>query len=237
MHYQYQGGKKGFFNRVGSWVRNLFTRKKGSKPKHKQPYVQAHAKVAREAYVEPNSRARDIDGYLYQPNKSHDKRAVYHHPSKKHTIIGQRGTVVTDAEDLADDVALATGQDWTKKNLRYNTEKRFIKKEVEGPHKVTLTGHSLGSSYASRLGHETGTESHGFNEGSSPHPKVLVEHAAHAFDPNIHKYHVASDVISTTNPFPTERISRKKGQTPHSMNNFIEGGKAALFKHLMKVLA
>lgn len=235
--YVYMGGR-GFLRKPIQWVKNLFKRRKAvPKPlKHKQSHVQTHAKIASESYTPHIQRKKSIDGYQYKKDLSHDRRAIYHHPSKKHTIIGQRGTVVSDVNDLLDDTQLATGQD-LRQNNRFKQESKFLKDygKYNKDHKVSLTGHSLGSAYSSRLAHEHGIESHGFNEGSSPHPKVIVDHLKHSLNPKINKYQVKTDIISATNPFATESISKKEGQSSHSIKNFIGSGKLTQTKLKMLV--
>ena len=231
---EYKGGA-GFLHNTRKWVSNLFKRNQ-NKPKHKQPHVQTHAKIASESYKLPTLRKSTIDGYNYQPHVSHEKRAVYHHTDKNHSIIGHRGTNKSDSDDILDDIALATGQN-LRENDRYNEESKFLKdfKRQNQGTKVSLSGHSLGSAYSSRLAYDNNLESHGFNEGSSVHPYVLLEHGVHSLNPKINKYHVKSDIISATNPFPNETIKRT-GKTSHGIDNFIQGGIIEAFHRIYQIL-
>lgn len=225
----YKGGA-GFLRNTRRWVSNLFKRRRG-KPKHKQPHVQTHAKIASESYSPPASRKTTIDGYQYQPHVSHSKRAVYHHPDKNHSIVGHRGTDPSDSDDLLDDIALATGQN-LRENDRYKDESRFLKdfkKQNKGT-KVSLSGHSLAGEYVKHLGHEHDLETHAFNPGTSPTTLNLGHNLKHALNPKINTYAVNTDIISTTDPFVKNRIKRTASDS-HTIRNFIDGGKQQLLKH------
>lgn len=240
---EYLGGK-GFLKNTRQWIKNLFRRKGKKIPKHEEEHIQTHAKIAKEAYVPHNARNRNIDGYVYQKDKSHDKRAVYHHPEKNHSIVGQRGTVLSDADDLADDANILLGRSLRDNNDRFKQEDKFINEHKKDGKKVTITGHSLGGTYSKELGYKHGLESHNFNSGSSIHPNQVVKNAIHALNPNTHTYAVNSDIISTNDLFTKNRINRKKGLSSHSMDNFIKEkvkGSAKLlikeFNRIKKALA
>ena len=105
--------------------------------------------------------------------------------NKSHIIVGERGTVVSDLEDLGNDGRVVMGN--LHNARRFKEEDAFIgklKKEFPDS-RITITGHSLGGSYASRLAHKHGIEAYAWNEGSAPNAKNLLEHIRHKRDGNI----------------------------------------------------
>ncbi len=104
--------------------------------------------ISEQAYKNPKERI-NFDGYVYEPSLSNKKTAVYKSDDDKIIIIGHRGTVPTDIEDLADDLAIVTGTfkftSRFKKALKINEQ--ITKKYPD--YTIVNTGHSLGARIAS----------------------------------------------------------------------------------------
>ena len=183
-----------------------------------------------QAYQSENSRQTTINkqgNWQYQPQMSNNKRAVYFDREKNEYVVGLRGTVISDPEDLQDDLAIVKNS--LVNRPRFKREKLFLEqlKKRHNPSRITLTGHSLGGALATQLAQKTGDHAVGYNSGTAPTVGNFVGNTVRRFKngSKVKTYNVSSDPISLTNPW-SKRINRKRGLDPHSLNNFvIEGGK------------
>ena len=107
--------------------------------------------ISQEAYKAPNQRSANLDGYVYDPSLSDVKTAVFVSNPDRTVIIGHRGTKLTDTEDLADDLAIATGTfnltSRYKRALKTNDKARAKYPDYN----LVNVGHSLGAKVASEV--------------------------------------------------------------------------------------
>lgn len=130
-----------------------------------------YSKVSSASYQAERNRPETIDGYIYDDLLSSQKVAVYHNPVGKQVIIGYRGTVPTDAEDLYNDLQIIQ-KDFKKRDdlLQSSRFKDSISivdkvKRKYPPYTITLTGHSLGGRLAVEVGLNKNVPSINFNPG------------------------------------------------------------------------
>lgn len=125
--------------------------------------------VSEEAYRKPDQRKPEIKGYIYDPELSDLRTAVYVSPGN--IIISHRGTVPTDTQDLKDDALIVAGH--FDKSSRINKGLDIIHKAMKKYPgiKISNTGHSLGGKVAQSIGlllPVNDSKVIAFNPGSSP---------------------------------------------------------------------
>ena len=107
--------------------------------------------ASRESYQKPNERKKNIDSFVYDSSLSNLKTAVYISYDDKIILIAHRGTVLSDAEDIADDLAILSGTfnltNRYKKALKLN---KLIYDKFPA-YRIINTGHSLGAKVASEV--------------------------------------------------------------------------------------
>lgn len=119
-----------------------------------QPGSEAHrkyyARFARIAYDYPSMREKtDVpEGFVIDPRYSNRNRVLLRNDTTREAVYAFRGTDIKNKADLATDVALAAGYQGVTSRFRNATKyTRAARADLPG-YKLTLTGHSLGSSSA-----------------------------------------------------------------------------------------
>jgi len=117
---------------------------------------------ANEAYRNVGKRNNFGDNYYYG-RFSTPERAVYINPKTRDIKVAIRGTKTL--KDLGTDVALAAGG--LTKTGRFKRELEAVRniRKAHPNSKITLDGHSLGSSLAREVGRKENLASTGFNGG------------------------------------------------------------------------
>lgn len=194
---------------------------------------EAYLKVSEEAYRKPSERKGEVAGYIYDPELSDLRTAVY--VSSGNIIISHRGTVPSDTNDLKEDALIVTGHfdksDRVKKGVELVS--RIIMK-YPGI-KISNTGHSLGGRIAQSLGlllPVMDSKVVAFNPGSSPLDIAKnVAEAAYCKLSNNDRckklknqtvYATGVDPISISSLLHSGRTSiiKPEGVNVHSLQNF-----------------
>lgn len=178
-----------------------------------------HAKIANQAYQK--QRLQAINGYIYKPDLSTSKQAVYYNPTKKHTILGIRGTELKDVRDLYDDYNILKHGHSASTPFFDDDEKKYkeIKNKLGG--KITLAGHSRGGTSARKIADKhNDAEAYTFNEGFSP--KSFLQRFMRRNNKRVKAYRTKKDLISILNPHKTITLPNNPDfKKAHGIENFI----------------
>lgn len=101
--------------------------------------------VSIQSYEKPSDRRRTIAGFLYQPDLSSDRVAVYSDPAKKRTVIGYKGTDPTSARDLITDARLTLGTGRRSQHFKEASDSFLRVQRAKPMDTLHNTGHSLGA--------------------------------------------------------------------------------------------
>lgn len=143
--------------------------------------------------------------------------------------VGFRGTVLTDAEDLADDAALIAGDEDDRPRFRHAVALvRSLRKAY--PHcRLILVGHSLGGSLCLATCYKVPgvVEAHGYNAFASP--TMIIRSKATVVNPIANYRHVvlhcvledpvAADTL-LMGQVKTDFRAARPMMDPHSLENF-----------------
>lgn len=124
--------------------------------------------VSIEAYANPSERRRTIAGFLYQPELSDKRTAVYSDPAKNRTVIGYKGTDPTSARDLITDARLTLGTGRRSKHFQEASERFLATKKAKPFDKLYNVGHSLGSFSAYNVSHRYNKSTDGYVGFNTP---------------------------------------------------------------------
>jgi hypothetical protein len=187
--------------------------------------------IKRPAYVRTSIKPPTRMKIIYDADLSDSMNAVLVSPVEGTVYISIRGTDLSHGFkrgllDLIDDLAIALKLNATTTRMK-SAERVILNVKTTYPlYKIILIGHSAGASIAYELGKVHKLTSHSFNAGSG-------HRSLSDFDPRLkahsdqHLYHTPEfDVLSKTSEIlPGEHwySKTKKGQSPHSLNNFIMG--------------
>jgi len=132
-------------------------------------------------------KKNNLNGYKLDDELSNHNHQVYYHPEKKKLLYNVTGT--HNAEDIIDDIRLATGFGF-KKTKRYNEEKETLKrsKQKYGTDNAILTGHSLGGAYTSYISDPKLDQVFNLDKASTIGQRSRE---------NEHNFHHKSDLVST----------------------------------------
>jgi len=163
------------------------------------------------AYVGGNSR----HGFWYCPEHG------------GHLVLAERGTCVSDLQDLGRDMCIAIGKSTEAIHARTNQAHRALLHQLHCHHaaRVTATGHSLGGAVVARLASsEALHQVHVFNPGGLPDLQRYVWSSMFTTD-KLHVHRIEGDVISLGFlPLSQETYSKKTGleeEHPHKLLHFL----------------
>ena len=126
--------------------------------------------MSQQAYNKPDQRAKEVDGYEYDPTLSDENTVVYHNHGTRKTHVSNRGSI-TAYDWGVSDAQIATGTE--DRGARFQKAvKRVNDAHTKHGYSVSTSGHSLGGSLSNyqteKLGnngwYEKGTT---FNSGVS----------------------------------------------------------------------
>jgi len=176
-----------------------------------------HALVAKEAYAQPDQRAREIQGYYLDDTLGDDENAVYRNPETQDVVQGLRGTQLnagwkTALGDLRNDIGVALPFLSRSSGLNARTdraEKVFNDIAERYGRAPSLSGHSHGGSAGQRLLGRVAksnpeTMASTFNMGTGLVPTInslrcrLPARLRPAFCDRASNYRVKGDVVSLT---------------------------------------
>jgi hypothetical protein len=204
------------------------------------------AKFAEAAYKEPEQRTAVSTNYIYLPEMSDLKTAVWRDDKNKRFIVAFRGTVPTDWRDMTADFAVYMGVSQFLNRTKHGIElirkmKHMIREHYHG-YGIIITGHSLGGKIGLNVAGKSDVVAYLYNIGSSPRDKItdilikgvcaslpktaniLQVKACPVWKKIVH-FHVNGDLISTSAarmvPWHVVTQPMKKGIIPHLMTNFL----------------
>lgn len=164
-----------------------------------------------------------ITGFEMDRAESGSKRAVFVNKQTKEVVIAHRGTDPKLASNLSTDFAVALGLEGMTRRFSNAAERDAATQDKYQGYKVSLTGHSLGATIATHSSKNNNMKAYLFNAGSG------LLNPSHYIRPkkqsrNITHYSTAADPLSLTSklkPFKQVIVSRKPGNNPHSLANFL----------------
>jgi hypothetical protein len=183
---------------------------------------------------------QEITGWEIDPDVNNIDRTAFRRRNKNDdgydVILASRGTSQT--RNLLPDLAIMFGgEGYTKRYKELSQDYEKTKFKYAGANdNIVSTGHSLAGNQSVFLNRKYGVESHAFNAGAS------ISHMKQGFVNNLacwanpewghckraeksHIYHTPLDPLSTASLFDRDNKeihSRKKGQHPHTINNFLK---------------
>jgi hypothetical protein len=204
------------------------------------------AKFAEAAYKDPEGRSTVATKYLYMPELSDLKTAVWRDDENKRFIVAFRGTVPTDWRDMMADFAIYMGVSQFLNRTKHGIElikkmKHLIREHYHG-YGIIITGHSLGAKIGLNVAAKSNIVAYLYNIGSSPRDKIkdiLIKGVCASLPPSanimqvkacpvwkkIVHFHVNNDVFSASAaimvPWHVVTQPMKKGIIPHLMTNFL----------------
>jgi len=190
--------------------------------------------ISDEAYQIPTERENNIEDYIYNQVLSTPKTAIYINEKDKTIIIGNRGTVPSDTDDLIADAAILTGTFGFSKRLRDSMSTVQNVMHVYPNFRIINTGHSLGGKVASEIGQrlsKVNSRVVAFNIGSTPLdlPKNLFNQTKCLFTNSSQCQKLKNQRIYTTGVDPISmsslmqlgvKVVRPRKFNTHSLKNF-----------------
>jgi hypothetical protein len=204
------------------------------------------AKFSEAVYNKPEHRSAVSTNYLYLPEMSDLKTAVWRDDKNKRFIVAFRGTVPTDWRDMVADFAIYMGVSQFLNRTKHGLElikkmKNMIQEHYHG-YGIIITGHSLGAKIGLNVAAKSNVVAYLYNIGSSPRDKItdilikgvcsslpitadiLQVKACPVWKKIVH-FHVNGDLISTAAaravPWHVVTQPMRKGTIPHLMTNFL----------------
>jgi hypothetical protein len=163
-----------------------------------------HARAVKASYIYAQRNKDDAVRYIQDelPEYSLDEglsdyeSVVLHNPNKNHTIIGYRGTLLHDKDDLVEDAKIGLGLHHIKTIHRQKqADMKYLR--VSNTYRdanITVAGHSLGGVQSYYVATKHGLEGHHYNVGESPLPGVetmhLVNSLLYSNRPEYKKQHI-----------------------------------------------
>ncbi len=151
---------------------------------------------------------KKLEGTGYELEKLKRGVAVYRNKESGESVLGVKGTDVSNRRDILSDIRLGLGL--SKHDKQFKSRTKQIKEHMknEEPNSVTLTGHSLGGSIVtsamakSKSVRDNVKEVHNFNTGytkafNSELSKGLSKDDKKVLKDKLVHHHVENDVIST----------------------------------------
>jgi hypothetical protein len=182
--------------------------------KHKQTRMDSAMSVIKEG---------GVTGFEMDRAESGSKRAVFVNKQTKEVVIAHRGTDPKLASNLSTDFAVALGLEGMTRRFSNAAEKDAGTQEKYKGYKVSLTGHSLGATIATHSSKQNNLKAYLFNAGSgilNPSHYIRTQKQ----NRNVTHFSTAADPLSLTAKFKPHKqviVSRKPGNNPHSLDNFL----------------
>lgn len=167
---------------------------------------QLDAQMSKDAY---EKKRQDLGDWMIEKYHNNREHTVYINNKLKEIKVAFRGT--DNLADVKTDVSLAFGK--LKNTDRFKRENNLVEqlKRMYKGYKITLTGHSLGSSLASELANKHNLEGSGFNAGFGVRGKINNENFTH--------YRTSTDPVSLLGKLRGENFKTVDG-VGHSITNF-----------------
>lgn len=163
-----------------------------------------HARAVKASYIYSQNNMDEAINYVRDelPEYSLDEglsdyeSVVLHNPKKNHTIIGYRGTLLNDKNDLIEDAKIGLGLHHVK---TIHSQKRADLKyhRVSNTYRdsnITVAGHSLGGVQSYYVATKHGLEGHHYNIGETPLPGFEMMHRVNSYlysnRPEYQKQHI-----------------------------------------------
>ena len=201
--------------------------------------AQLHAVLARRVYLDPSERAGLLTSsmlakgvprrgdFWYAYVGGDERRGFWYCPANGgHLVLAERGTQLSDAQDLARDAWIAMGSS-TALRSRVEDSQEQLQTQCfnHSSARVTVTGHSLGGAVAAGLAKDVDSV-HLFNPGGLPDlERYLCWAPGWAPTCELNVYRIAGDPISVGFlPLLQRNYSRKKGLeavNSHSLKHFL----------------
>jgi esterase/lipase len=181
-------------------------------------FDQSLANISNQTYNDKENRQHNVNGFQLQNDFNGNKHTVYKNGKK--VILGFRGTVPTDLEDLKTDASLVLGKH--REHWRFKEAlKTFDEVQRRYPDsEIFTTGHSLGGALANHVArNRERVRSVSFNAGHSPLDDVMLLSKENFR--NEKNYRTKYDPISLNHLGNVKTVKRKKYKNPHSLDNFL----------------
>lgn len=175
--------------------------------------------LSSQSYKKPGERSKNVKGYVLDTKLSNKKTAVYNNPKEEKTIIAHRGTVLSDKNDIKNDVKIAVGTLGSSKRVKNAKEiAKKAEKKYEG--EIQHTGHSLGGATAIQVAKATGQKAVVYNPGVGP-----VDVLRRKKNEKIESHTTGFDPISGLSPLVyNTQIHKPKSLNVHTLSNFSQEG-------------
>lgn len=125
---------------------------------------QTYARLSNQSY-NPKHKRTNIDDWIYDPDQSSTYIAVYHDSKSNRSSIVNRGTKVTDVNDLLSDAGLIAG--YGEDSKRVKDTLRIGKRLERNGREPVYVGHSYGGTVTYYAARKHNKESHSFNMGAT----------------------------------------------------------------------
>jgi hypothetical protein len=168
---------------------------------------QLDATLSNEAY---DKVRKDHGDWMVEKYHNNSEHSVHINNRLKEIKVAFRGTA--NLKDVGTDVKLAFGK--LSNTDRYKREDNLINqlKRMYPNYKITVTGHSLGSTLAHELANKHGLEGSGFNGGFGVRGKINND--------NFTNYRTKTDLVSGLGVLRGEKFKTVDG-FGHSASNFM----------------
>ena len=206
--------------------------------------AQAHARLAKRVYRDPSERQgllmcemvttdrQTIQGEFWYTYVGGDSRqGFWYCPANGgHLVLAERGTCLSDVQDLGRDACIAIGKSFEALHSRARESLAAMQHQLHchTARRVTATGHSLGGAVVARLSrHMAFHDVHIFNPGGLPdlHRYMTLHTAFGTCNRSFQVHRIAGDAISLGFlPLDQQTYSKKHGledADPHKLLHFL----------------
>jgi hypothetical protein len=155
-------------------------------------------------------------GYAFDKQLSNQSDRVYFNPYDNKLLITYRGTTNL-INDIPADLSILTGKYDAKRFTNAQKQYEAVKQKYYKTDDITLAGHSLGGSIASRVGHtDPNSKVITYNKGSGSLFEKKKDNETH--------YREKGDLISILNSSNSQTLgnSYKNPLTAHNTDNLID---------------
>jgi pimeloyl-ACP methyl ester carboxylesterase len=178
-----------------------------------------------ESKYSPLFRKHGMGGMVLDKKLSSKKNSVFYDQATGHVVISYRGTRPSDAEDIADDLAIVAGLERYTSRFK-QAEKLYKQVEAKyGKENIAITGHSLGGEIAITVAERHDVEAHVFSPGMSL-PTAFQTHKGN--NNHTYMYYTRHDPVPMAARYSmdsnriTHVVPQSNTWNPHAVDNFIE---------------